>query len=239
VLFPKTDLCRSTGIELNGATVAIVAEKGEVATALAERLSALHVQAHIVQGAEAAAKIAELVRSGALTGVYFIPGLEADPNFEVIEPADWSAACAARVETLYQVAKAIPETAFLMSATRQGGLHGFQNPANPLGGLVSGFTKALRRERPEQIAKVVDFHTTAAAAVVGTGQPLLADEARPGRRHETAAPDPVHRLRPGRRDRRRPRSVERVDAERHRRDDPLGGRVPGTVGPLRPGPDLR
>ena len=84
-----------------------------------------------------------------------------------------------------------------------------------------------------------DSLLAAAAAAVGDGEPFLAHEARPGRRYEAAAPDPVHRLRARRRSRRRPRPAERVDTERHRRDDALGGRVSRALGPVRPGPDLR
>jgi NAD(P)-dependent dehydrogenase (short-subunit alcohol dehydrogenase family) len=70
------------------------------------------------------------------------------------------------MRVLYE-AVAAPGT-FLVSATRLGGLHG-QTPAGataPLGGAVSGFTKAYKRERAEALVKVVDFAPGATATDV-------------------------------------------------------------------------
>ena len=68
---------------------------------------------------------------------------------------------------------------------------------------------------------------------------LLAHPPRPGRRDEAAAANPVRRLRPRRRPLDRPRPGARVDAERDRRVDAVGRRVPRPLGPLRARPDLR
>ena len=48
---------------------------------------------------------------------------------------------------------------FLVSATRLGGHHGYDAAgANaPMGGAVTGFTKAYKRERPDALVKAVDF----------------------------------------------------------------------------------
>ena len=48
---------------------------------------------------------------------------------------------------------------FLVSATRLGGHHGYDEAgaSSPLGGAVSGFTKAFKRERTECMVKAVDF----------------------------------------------------------------------------------
>ena len=48
---------------------------------------------------------------------------------------------------------------FLVSATRLGGRHGYDRAGSTsvLGGAVSGFTKALAREREDVLVKVVDF----------------------------------------------------------------------------------
>jgi NAD(P)-dependent dehydrogenase (short-subunit alcohol dehydrogenase family) len=57
-----------------------------------------------------------------------------------------------------------------------GGLHGYgrDGATAPLGGAISGFTKAYRRERPDALAKVIDF-----AALVGPEEiaRILVDEA--------------------------------------------------------------
>ena len=48
---------------------------------------------------------------------------------------------------------------FLVSATRLGGLHGYDDAGAvaPLGGAVTGFTKTYKRERPDALVKAVDF----------------------------------------------------------------------------------
>ena len=48
---------------------------------------------------------------------------------------------------------------FLVSATRLGGLHGYDaaGAADPLGGAVTGFTKAFKREKGNATVKVIDF----------------------------------------------------------------------------------
>ncbi len=50
---------------------------------------------------------------------------------------------------------------FLVSATRLGGLHGYgpDGATAPLGGAVTGFTKAYKREQPDVLVKAVDFET--------------------------------------------------------------------------------
>ena len=70
------------------------------------------------------------------------------------------------MDTLFHIARALPESAFLLCATRMGGLHGLINPENPLGGVVSGFTKSFRRERRGQLAKVIDFQSNASASKI-------------------------------------------------------------------------
>jgi NAD(P)-dependent dehydrogenase (short-subunit alcohol dehydrogenase family) len=48
---------------------------------------------------------------------------------------------------------------FLVTATRLGGLHGYgaEGATAPLGGAVTGFAKAFKRERNEVLVKAVDF----------------------------------------------------------------------------------
>ena len=65
-----------------------------------------------------------------------------------------------------EMVKQLPDLKFLVSATRLGGLHGFSNTGiHPLGGLVSGFTKAMARERENLFVKVVDFERKPDCAV--------------------------------------------------------------------------
>jgi NAD(P)-dependent dehydrogenase (short-subunit alcohol dehydrogenase family) len=51
---------------------------------------------------------------------------------------------------------------FLVSATRMGGLHGYDEAgaAAPLGGAVTGFTKTFKREKNDALVKTVDFESS-------------------------------------------------------------------------------
>ena len=73
-------------------------------------------------------------------------------------------ALAAVMRVLYDVI-ASPGT-FLVSATRLGGRHGFDaaGATAPLGGAVTGFTKAYSRERTDCLVKAVDVETEAERA---------------------------------------------------------------------------
>jgi NAD(P)-dependent dehydrogenase (short-subunit alcohol dehydrogenase family) len=72
----------------------------------------------------------------------------------------------ATMRTLYdQISE--PGT-FLLSATRLGGKHGFDDTGAiaPLGGAVTGFTKTYKREKPDATVKVIDFEAGCVAATV-------------------------------------------------------------------------
>jgi len=93
--------------------------------------------------------------------LYFLASLNADPDWSPENDAVYKAVKNDWIQALYDVARTMPKEAFIIAATRMGGFHGVIEPANPLGGIVSGFLKALRRERPEQLIKVIDFETKA------------------------------------------------------------------------------
>ena len=72
---------------------------------------------------------------------------------------------------------------FLVAGTRLGGLHGYDadGALSPLGGAVTGFAKAYKREQPEALVKAVDF--AGEPEVRGARRPLdRGDPARPGLR---------------------------------------------------------
>jgi NAD(P)-dependent dehydrogenase (short-subunit alcohol dehydrogenase family) len=81
--------------------------------------------------------------------------------------ASWREATRLRTKSLYVVMRALYEAvsapgAVLLAATRLGGLHGYgaDGASAPLGGAVTGFAKAYKRERPLVTVKAVDFETT-------------------------------------------------------------------------------
>ncbi|HSR24506.1 MAG TPA: SDR family NAD(P)-dependent oxidoreductase, partial [Candidatus Eisenbacteria bacterium] len=180
VLLPPLGLCRPTGIELSaGDRVAIMADRGGVAQALARRLKKRGVET--VQIGEPADLAGRPVR-----GVYWLPALDVEPAIEAVDQAPWTEALALRVKRLHATMRALgdqvgPAGTFLVSATRLGGLHGY-GPAGataPMGGAVTGFTKAFARERPDATVKAVDFDTERRPAQVAEAllEETLADPA--------------------------------------------------------------
>jgi len=101
---------------------------------------------------------------GPVAGVYWLPALDDEGPFAELSQDALDGAAHRRVKLLYRTMRALYEEAdgkgaFLVSATRMGGALGFGDEAAtaPLGGAVSGFTKAYARERPEALVKVLDF----------------------------------------------------------------------------------
>ena len=150
VLRPPLALCRPTGVSLGpGKRVLIAADRGGAAEALAEKLRALG---------------AEIVTAGPVDGVYWLPALDYEGDLKEMSVAEWHAAVDARVKSFYRTMRsrygeiASPGT-FLIAAVRLGGRHGYDEDGAyaPLGGAVTGFTKAYKRERPDALVKAVDF----------------------------------------------------------------------------------
>jgi acyl transferase domain-containing protein/acyl carrier protein/nucleoside-diphosphate-sugar epimerase len=160
VLLPPIGLCRPTGVALaRGDRVAIMADRGGVARALARRLEKRGVE--VVPVEEPADLTGHRVR-----GVYWLPALDVEPAIEAMDHAAWTEALRLRVKRLHAAMRALgdqvgPAGTFLVSATRLGGLHGYgpDGATAPMGGAVTGFTKAFARERPDATVKAVDFET--------------------------------------------------------------------------------
>jgi NAD(P)-dependent dehydrogenase (short-subunit alcohol dehydrogenase family) len=97
---------------------------------------------------------------GPIAGVYWLVALDEEGPLRELDLAGWREALRRRVKNLYATMRALHETdPFLLSATRLGGFHGYDEAGAvaPLGGAVTGFTKAYRRERADAFAKAVDF----------------------------------------------------------------------------------
>ncbi len=157
VLLPRYELCQPTGIDLDKSRIVIVGDKGKVAQALARKLKSAKAEILQVTSAEAGEKISLWGKDGRITGLYFLPALDSDPQLDPAQDKPWSKALSERLDGLFDIARKLPADSFLIAATRMGGFHGFINTENPLGGAVSGFLKSLRRERANQLIKVIDF----------------------------------------------------------------------------------
>jgi acyl transferase domain-containing protein/NAD(P)-dependent dehydrogenase (short-subunit alcohol dehydrogenase family)/acyl carrier protein len=214
VVRPPLDLCVRTGVTLGeGTRVVLMPDEGGVGEALAARLAKLGVEVLEISGAPEAdqleATLAEWAQAGPIHGVYWLPALDDEGPLSALEPAAYREALRVRVKLLAVTMRALaaPDT-FLISATRLGGRHGYDadGSTSVLGGAVTGFTKALARERANALAKAVDFapsRKTAALADVLVDETLQdpgvvevghADDLRwtVGLVNETAGQDPDH-----------------------------------------------
>ena len=216
VLRPPLDLCVPTGVTLaEGSRVVLMPDEGGVGNALATRLAKLGVDVLEIDGAPDAealeATLAQWAQAGPIHGVYWLPALDDEGSLSALEPAAYREALRVRVKLLATTMRALaaPET-FLIAATRLGGRHGYdaEGATSVLGGAVTGFTKALARERDGALVKAVDFapsRKTAALADLLVGETLQdpgavevghADDLRwtVGLVDESAAPDQAHEL---------------------------------------------
>ncbi len=162
-LRPTLTACRPTAVSLDAhSRVIVVGDEGSTAKYLGHRLRARQVQTLLLKTTDpqaAAAQVQTWLQEGAIHGVYFLPGLDATPPLETMDAAQWRAENQKRIRLLYAVIHTLPQPAFLICATRMGGLHGYGDMTptiNPLGGAVAGFAKAYAQEHRDMTVKVVD-----------------------------------------------------------------------------------
>jgi acyl transferase domain-containing protein/acyl carrier protein/NAD(P)-dependent dehydrogenase (short-subunit alcohol dehydrogenase family) len=167
-LRPELPYCKASGVELNAdSTVLVLSDNGGVGKSLLSQLKKKGATVHLMDGsldAEAYRKqLAEWSESGPIQGVYWLPALDMEGDFSKMTFEEWKAATQLRVKLLYTTMRELQllqnENVFLVSATRMGGNFGYDDKGAlaPLGGAVSGFTKAYKRENPDTQVKVVDF----------------------------------------------------------------------------------
>ena len=163
VVRPPLDRCLPTGVTLGaGARVILASDAGGVGAALASRLEALGAEvltldtALDIAGAEE--HVADWLRGGPVTGVYWLPALDDEGPLSGLDPAGWREGLHRRVKLLAATMRPLEPETFLVSATRLGGRLGYDEAGatSVMGGAVSGFTKALARERADALVKVVD-----------------------------------------------------------------------------------
>ena len=117
---------------------------------------------------EIVSRLTGWLAEGPIAGVYFLPALEIEPRLADMHIQDWKTGLEERLYSLCNIMKTLPDETFLVCATRLGGLHGYsaEGASAPFGGAVSGFAKAVAREREKAFVKIVDFETGATAAVI-------------------------------------------------------------------------
>ena len=184
VVRPPLSFCKTTGVTLEpGRRVIVMADTGGVARALAQRLGSCGVIPLVIDAPLADdrfdAQIAEWLSAGPISGVYWLPALDREPDVRDMTFETWRESLRVRVKLLYRLMRALygqmdQQGAFLVAGTRCGGQHGYDaaGSQSTLAGAVSGFAKAFKRERGGATVKVVDFGERAPAAVAA----LMVDE---------------------------------------------------------------
>ncbi|MBK8989046.1 MAG: SDR family NAD(P)-dependent oxidoreductase [Chloroflexi bacterium] len=172
VLRPSLALCKATGVVLDETSrVMVASDEGGVGKSLTGRLRKLGVTVLSLEANKATdlveKQLAIWLAEGPVQGVYWLPALDAEPAIDEMDLATWRELNRVRVKNLYATMRALYEAVnapgtFLVAATRMGGLHGYgpEGASAPLGGGVTGFSKAYKRERPDVLVKAVDFEAS-------------------------------------------------------------------------------
>ncbi len=132
-------------------------DHGGVAHALVSRLTRLGVEVLLLNPAD---DIDTVLANASIDGVYWLAALDDEGSLQDMDLTGWQKALRHRVRDLYLAMRRLWEQSpFLVVATRLGGYHGYDEAGAtcPLGGAVTGFAKAYRRERPDALVKAVDF----------------------------------------------------------------------------------
>ena len=121
-----------------------------------------------------------------MSGVYWLAAADAEPPVSELDLPRWREELRLRVKLLATTARVLYDQLqspdrFFVSATRMGGRHGYDadGAQSPMGGAVSGFTKALGRERDAALVKVVDVESDAGPGG-GRWRPDRRNPLRPG-----------------------------------------------------------
>ena len=178
VLRPPLEHCAPTGVNLDaGSRVVVMTDNGGVAKALVECLHQRGVDTLVVDDApstdDLVGRLASWRESGSITGMYWLAALDDEGPHAALETDAWHEGLRLRVKLLAAAMREVyndvaPAGTFLVTATRLGGQHGYgpEGASAPMGGAVTGFTKAYARERAEALVKTVDFAVGDAATVI-------------------------------------------------------------------------
>jgi NAD(P)-dependent dehydrogenase (short-subunit alcohol dehydrogenase family)/acyl carrier protein len=177
VLRQSVDLSKPSGVRLDEESRVVVSlDRGGVGKALVGRLEKRGVDVLILNDDPQESIEDQLkgwVEKGPVQGVYWLPALDVEPCLEEMTPEEWNELNRQRVKNLYTVMRFVYGTvagqgSFLVAATRLGGVHGYSlidggagpDVPAPLGGAVTGFVKAYKREQSLALVKAVDFEAS-------------------------------------------------------------------------------
>jgi NAD(P)-dependent dehydrogenase (short-subunit alcohol dehydrogenase family) len=176
-LRPDLSACVPTGARLGeGTRVVVMPDEGGVGEALATRLRKQGVEVVALEPGLDAGDITARLADTEIHGVYWLPALDDEGPPDGLDPPGWREALRRRVGTLYATMRHLyAQQPFLVTGTRLGGYHGYDEAGAtcPLGGAVTGFAKAYRKERPDALVKAVDFAPSRKTAALAD---LLVDE---------------------------------------------------------------
>jgi acyl transferase domain-containing protein/acyl carrier protein/NAD(P)-dependent dehydrogenase (short-subunit alcohol dehydrogenase family) len=177
-LRPSLAACKPTGVTLSrGRRVLVMPDRNGVVEQLRTGLAALDVEVLLLEStSDADALTTQLqtwLAAGPIHGVYWLPALDVGERLDALELSSWRESVRRYVKLFYATMRALyehiaPAGTFLVSATRLGGQHGYDHAGAlaPMGGAVTGFTKAYKREHNDALAKAVDFEAGSAASDV-------------------------------------------------------------------------
>ncbi|HUO15262.1 MAG TPA: SDR family oxidoreductase [Verrucomicrobiae bacterium] len=172
-LRPRCSVCKPTGVTLGpGCRVILVSDRSGVGDVLAQRLQTMGVEVlrttlHTGEPVSTSAlenRLKSWLAAGPVHGIYWLPALDNEGDLSAMDLAGWHEALRVRVKSLHAIMRILYEQiatpgTFLVSATRLGGQHGYDDAGAtaPLGGAVTGFAKTYKRERMDALVKAVDF----------------------------------------------------------------------------------
>jgi acyl transferase domain-containing protein len=184
VLRPALDQCVPTGVAFTeGARVVVMPDQGGVADALGNRLADKGVATLRLDPTWPTGRIEETVAAwrdeGPVNGVFWLPALDDEGPIQALDAASWHEGLRRRVKALAATMRVLYDhRPFLVTGTRLGGFHGYDDSGAtaPMGGAVTGFAKAYKRERPDALVKAVDVGASRKTA--GLADLLLAETLR-------------------------------------------------------------
>jgi NAD(P)-dependent dehydrogenase (short-subunit alcohol dehydrogenase family)/acyl carrier protein len=179
-LRPSLQHAAPTGVTLDDSSrVVVMLDEGGVGRALLKQLDKLGVTTLAIDDAPDADELRNRLDAfeadGGITGVYWLPALDTEKAIADLDLDGWRENLRHRVKLLYETMRHLYDSVgisgtFLVSATRLGGLHGYgaDGATAPMGGAVTGFTKAYKREKADALVKAVDFPASRKTAALAT-----------------------------------------------------------------------